>query len=58
MASVEVQIPPRVVKALGQYARAEGLSLSEAARYALCCGPTVCGFLDRQGVPSADVVGP
>jgi hypothetical protein len=58
MAKVELQIPSRVVAALDRYARAEGLSRSEAARFALCCGPTVTGFLDRQGVPSADVVGP
>jgi len=56
--ALELQIPCSVIEALDHYARAEGVSLPQAARFALCCGPMVTDFLNRQGVPSADVVGP
>ena len=56
--ALELQIPASVIEALDHYARVEGVSLPEAARFALCCGPLIADFLHRQGVPSADVVGP
>jgi hypothetical protein len=58
MVRIDLEVPANILEALDSYARAAGVSRAEAARFALCCGPTIAEFLDRQGVPSADVVGP
>ncbi|MFI4914056.1 MAG: hypothetical protein ACHQAR_02565 [Steroidobacterales bacterium] len=56
--NVHVSLPSCVVEELDGYARTQGISRAEAARFALCCGSPVRELQYERGVRSADVLGP
>lgn len=57
-AQIKVTVSCEVMAALDDYARAQGLSLSDAARMALYCAPQVARALGHGPVALRDVLGP
>jgi hypothetical protein len=58
MEQLKVSVPPEVLAALDDFARAQGLSRADAVRAALLYSPPVARFLTHGPVASRDVLGP